>query len=69
MAGTEKRSRKQPDRFSVWKPGDKHAPMSVRIQEADKKGKKRRRIRSTRRRKRRTSPRMIRKMRQKRSKL
>lgn len=40
MAGTEKRSRKQPDRFSVWKPGDKHAPMSVRSQEADKKRKK-----------------------------
>ena len=41
MAGTntEKRIRKQPDRFSVWKEGDKHPPMSIRSQANDKKKK------------------------------
>ena len=39
MAGTDKRIRKQPDRFTVWKDGDKHAPMSIRSQATDKKKK------------------------------
>ena len=39
MAGNDKRIRKQPDRFSVWKEGDKHPPMSIRSQANDKKKK------------------------------
>ena len=39
MAGTDKRIRKQTDRFTVWKDGDKHAPMSIRSQATDKKKK------------------------------
>ena len=41
MAGTntEKRIRKQPVRFSVWKEGDKHPPMCIRSQANDKKKK------------------------------
>ena len=39
MAGTDKRIRKQPDRFNVCWDGDKHAPMSIRSQSTDKKKK------------------------------
>ena len=41
MSGTGKRIKKQPDKFSAWKEGDTHAPMSVRSQVTKKKKKQR----------------------------
>ena len=41
--GPPKRPRKEPERFSVWKEGDKHSPMSMRTQDTKKKKKQKER--------------------------
>ena len=43
MLGKEKRQRREAERFSVWKEGDKHTLMSMRSQDSKKKRKQKER--------------------------